>query len=166
VVPLSLSTLSTYRISASRRIEAPAATVYAILADYREGHPRILPPAYFGPITVEEGGRGAGTVITVEIRAGGRRRAMRGVVSEPEPGRVLLERYPETNEETSFTVVPEGPGACTLTITTTLPGRRGLAGRIERPLARWLLTRIYREELARIAAYAPSVRGGEGAPTG
>jgi hypothetical protein len=28
------------------------------IADYRDGHPRILPPQGFGPLVVEEGGSG------------------------------------------------------------------------------------------------------------
>ena len=35
--------MSTYQASASLEIEAPATRVYAIISDYREGHPRILP---------------------------------------------------------------------------------------------------------------------------
>jgi hypothetical protein len=31
-----------HRISASLRIDAPATRLYAILADYTQGHPRIL----------------------------------------------------------------------------------------------------------------------------
>ncbi len=46
--------------SAERTIPAPAAAVYALLADYRDGHPRILPPA-FSDLTVLQGGIGAGT---------------------------------------------------------------------------------------------------------
>ena len=48
--------------SAERTVPVPAAAVYALLADYRDGHPRILPPA-FSDLTVLRGGTGAGTVI-------------------------------------------------------------------------------------------------------
>ena len=50
-----------------RRVPAPPAEVYAILADYTEGHPHILPSAYFRNIEVEEGGVGAGTRIRFEM---------------------------------------------------------------------------------------------------
>uniref|UniRef100_UPI002FC69A85 hypothetical protein n=1 Tax=Devosia sp. TaxID=1871048 RepID=UPI002FC69A85 len=39
-------------------------------------------------MTVEEGGYGAGTVIDVAGRFAGRTRMIRGVVTEPEPGRL------------------------------------------------------------------------------
>lgn len=48
--------------------------VYAILADYREHHPRILPAAYFTSLTVEEGGIGAGTIFRAEMNVFGNRR--------------------------------------------------------------------------------------------
>ena len=35
-----------YRITASRRVAAPASRVYDIIADYRDGHPSILPRAF------------------------------------------------------------------------------------------------------------------------
>ena len=44
------------RISASALIQAPAQQVYAIIADYGNGHPRILPKPYFVSPTVEQGG--------------------------------------------------------------------------------------------------------------
>ena len=47
-------------------MNAPAAKVYEVLSDYQEGHPAILPRKYFIDLTVEEGGRGAGTVFLVK----------------------------------------------------------------------------------------------------
>ena len=49
------------RIAVSSLIQAPAQQAYAIIADYRNGHPRILPRPYFVSLTVEQGGVGAGT---------------------------------------------------------------------------------------------------------
>jgi hypothetical protein len=45
-------------VSVSAIIHAPAARVYDILADYRQHHPRIVPPEYFRKIEVVEGGVG------------------------------------------------------------------------------------------------------------
>ena len=39
-------------------IEAPAAEIYRIISDYREGHPRILPRPPFTALAVEQGGTG------------------------------------------------------------------------------------------------------------
>ena len=55
-------------LSASAVIHAPAADLYAIIADYERGHPRILPKPPFVSLAVEEGGIGAGTVIRVHMR--------------------------------------------------------------------------------------------------
>jgi len=153
----------TYRVAASRRIEAPAAAVYGVFADYREAHPRILPTSFFGPLVVEQGGYGAGTIIRVEGRVAGRSRFLRGIVTEPEPGRLLVESYPEDRMVTSFRVEAEpGGGACTATITTDSPRPSGIAGWIEERVARWILARVFREELELVAAYVAAEPRGEG----
>jgi hypothetical protein len=145
---------TTYRVSGARRIPAPARRVYDIIADYRNGHPHILPPA-FRNLRVERGGTGDGTVITFEVRALGRTTAFRAVVTEPEPGRVLVEENVGANPSVStFTVEPAGDAACDVTITTDLPLREGLAGRIERAITTWFLQRNYAEELRRLEAHA------------
>src|SRR5918993_898798 len=61
------SPVATFTVSAMRRVPAPPAEVYAILADYTEGHPHILPSSYFRNIEVEEGGVGAGTRIRFDM---------------------------------------------------------------------------------------------------
>jgi hypothetical protein len=54
------------RATASKLMNAPVEQLYKILADYRNGHPLILPPKYFLLLDVEQGGFGEGT-ITSEI---------------------------------------------------------------------------------------------------
>ena len=56
------------RTQVSRTIPAATATLYAILADYHDAHPAILPRPYFGNLTLIEGGQGAGGCPT--LRAG------------------------------------------------------------------------------------------------
>jgi hypothetical protein len=56
------------QVTASAEIDAPAQRVYSILADYREGHPRILPKEYFPFLQVEQGGIGAGTRLHFQMR--------------------------------------------------------------------------------------------------
>ena len=141
-----------HRIDAAAVIDAPAAVVYNIFADYRQHHPRILPAA-FGNFQVQAGGVGAGTAFTFDLRAAGRLRHYRGIASEPEPGRCLLETYPDEGSQTSFLVVPSGDG-CTVTIATEFDSRSGLAGMFERWLAGMVLKPLYADELARVAAYA------------
>ncbi|HEX7051874.1 MAG TPA: SRPBCC family protein [Longimicrobiales bacterium] len=138
----------------SAEIAAPPDVVYRILADYREGHPLILPPRWFTHLHVEQGGVGAGTVIRFGMKSGGRVREMRAEVVEPEPGRVLVERgLDERGTVTTFTVDASGAGGTRVKIQTTWRAA-GIAGFVERLLAPALLKRVYREELARLAAQA------------
>lgn len=139
-----------FRVSSSARIGAPAAAVYRLIADYRNGHPRIVPPEYFSNIVVEEGGYGAGTRITFDARMLGMTQHARASIEEPEPGRVLLERL-DVGWVTTFTVDAVGAAACDVTIATEVPPKRGVAGWFERFVAARVLPKIYRAELARIA---------------
>lgn len=138
-------------VTVERPIGAPAEQVYGYLADYREHHPRILPAA-FSEFRVEGGGVGAGTVFSMNLTAGGRTRAARAVVAEPEPGRVLTETITSAGMVTTFTVLPEGDGS-RVRIDTVWQSR-GLRGVVERLLVPRLLTPIYTEELALLDRYA------------
>jgi hypothetical protein len=145
-------------IRASALVKAPAARVYNIIADYRDGHPRIVPPKYFKWMRVESGGIGAGTTISFGMRIMGTTSVLRAVVSEPEPGRVLVESYPETGVVTTFFVEPKGPAVSRVTFTTVLSARRGLAAAIERWVSRRVLPTVYEEELRRLAEHAEGRR--------
>src|SRR5215469_4716601 len=140
----------------SLKIDAPPSRVYSIVADYNQHHPKILPPEYFKSIRVEEGGVGAGTRLTVTMRVLGTTQAFQHTISEPEPGRVLVESDAEGYSVTTFVVDPVDSGrASVLSITTEFTPRRGaFAGRIERYLTRRILSRIYEKELSLISAYA------------
>ena len=139
-------------VSASARIDAPATVIYGIVADYHRHHPNILPAA-FSNLVVRQGGVGAGTVITFDLKVMGVTRHYEGFVTEPEPGRYLLESYPAEGGVTSFRVEPDGNG-CTLTIGTEFDVRRGPLGAIERWMTGKLLGPIYAEELRLLATYA------------
>jgi hypothetical protein len=149
-------------VSAERTIPAPAQTVYDLLADYREGHRSILPPA-FSDFTVLEGGTGAGTHIQFTLTLGRRTQVTEGFVAEPEPGRMLTETYPPSNMVTTFTVDPEGDGSH-LCIESAWDSRPGIAGFFERLIAPRLLKPLYREELDLIESWARQ-RGARGSPT-
>ncbi len=152
--------MPTVSVSSTRRIPAPPAEVYAILADYTEGHPHILPSDYFRNIEVEQGGVGAGTRIRFEMTAFGQVRAMRADIEEPKPGRVLVERDVDGKVVTTFTVNPAREGReSDVTILTEMKTRSGLLGVVERLAAKAFLQRVYEEELARLAAYAASGAG-------
>jgi len=47
--------MTSYRVQVSARVAAPPEVVYRLIADYRDGHPRIVPPKYFSNLVVEEG---------------------------------------------------------------------------------------------------------------
>jgi hypothetical protein len=139
--------------SLSAVVRAPAGVVYDLIADYRNSHPRFLPPRYFPRLEVERGGTGAGTLIRFQMRAFGVTREIRAEISEPCPGRVLMETDLEIGARTSFTVTPVPEGACRVTIETVWDAK-GVRGWIERLTAPRLLRTIYAEELSRLAALA------------
>lgn len=151
--------MHTITISAERAIDAPAAAVYAILADYHRHHPRILPPA-ISDLAVEQGGIGAGTVIRFTTTLAGSRRSFRQRIEEPEPGRVLREVDIDGEGVTAFTVTPIGETS-QVRIETTLP-MRGARGIVERVILPRLLRPVYAEELARLDAYAREQVSGSG----
>ncbi|HEX7171108.1 MAG TPA: SRPBCC family protein [Candidatus Limnocylindria bacterium] len=155
-------------VSAQRHIDAPADRVYRYIADFREHHPKFLPPQ-FGPLEIETGGIGAGTVHRFSMTLAGRRTDYRVRVGEPEPGRVLIESDPSRLMLTTFTVDRELDGTSTVTIHTRWY-TTGLAGLLERLVAPPMLRRVYRAELALLDRYArdtvpdnrPRVRTGAG----
>lgn len=137
--------------SARRRIEAPAERIYHYIADFRNHHPRIL-PAEFGPIEIESGGYGSGTVHRFTVSVAGREAAYRVHVREPEPGRVLTETDEVRGLVTTFTVAADGGGSL-VTIHTRWQAR-GIRGLVERMVAPTLLRRLYERELELLADYA------------
>jgi uncharacterized protein YndB with AHSA1/START domain len=139
------------QITAERTIDAPATRVYSYIADYRQHHPRFLPPA-FSNFQVEQGGVGAGTVIRFRVKAGGRTQEYHQRVTEPVPGRTISEQNIDSDLTTSFTVTPDGRN-CRVQITTTWQ-RAGIGGVIERIFAPRVLSPLYADELERLNRYA------------
>jgi hypothetical protein len=134
-------------IEVTARLRAAGQGVYDTIADYKRGHPRILPRQFSG-LTVERGGVGAGTVIRFNTTFLGRTTTSRAEITEPQPGRVLVETIAEANLVTTFIVEPGGsPAESVVTIRTEMPVRRGIAGAIERFLTTRLLRPVYVQEL-------------------
>jgi hypothetical protein len=102
---------------------------------------------------VEQGGVGAGTIIRFTMRLLGRAQRFRAAVTEPEPGRVLIETDLETNGAVTSFIVDPGPAPeqAQVTITTSLKVRGGIMGKIERFLSTRLLYPIYVRELQLLA---------------
>ena len=132
-------------------IGAPATRVYALLADYQQGHPSVLPARYFKEIKVLKGGQGAGTEVAVKMEVYGAKVTYQLTVSEPEPGRVLREEDVQAGVITTFTVEPMGATQARVTIATVTTTQPGLRGWIEKMTTPGIMRRIYREELAQIA---------------
>ena len=143
---------NTLHAEASANVSASAADAYRMIADYRVGHTRIVPPRYFRNLRVEEGGYGAGTLIRYDLIVFGKTNHARARVTEPEPGRVLVETHLDKGAVTSFIVDSLGAAKSRVTIITDMPARPGLLGRIERAVIQWFLRRVYVAELALLDA--------------
>jgi len=147
--------MAEYTVTMSREIDAPAERVYGIVADYVNGHPRILPPKYFTGLQVEKGGVGEGTIIRFGMKVMGKEYFTRAAITEPEPGRVLVETDLEGLIVTTFTTDPLGAGRSRMTFSTTGRTRaRGLMGALEKWFTLRFLPRVYTDELALLAAEA------------
>lgn len=144
-------------VSAERTVGAPAPEVYGYIADHRDHHANFLPPQ-FSDFHVEAGGVGAGTITRFKLTAGGRTRQLRTEVTEPEPGRVLVESDTMSSSVTTWTVTPEG-NACQVRISTTWQGAGGVGGVFERLFAPRVLRRLYDDELGRLDTYAQQQHG-------
>ena len=147
--------MAAQEINASRIIQAAPEKVYAIIADYHDGHARILPKPYFVSMDVEEGGYGAGTVIRFQMKLMGRLQTFRAEITEPEPGRVLVETDIDTGTTTTFTIEEHAQAQTSrVTIRTVTQVRDGLFGAVEGWLTVRLLQPIYRKELDQLASVA------------
>jgi hypothetical protein len=142
-------------VSASATIPARRERVYSLIANYNDGHPRIL-PRQFTSLVVEQGGVGAGTIIRFQRSVFGKKQAFRAVITEPQPGRVLVETDLDANGAvTTFTVDPGGaPADSRVTISTELRVQSGFLGKIEKTLSTLLLRPMYVQELENLARVA------------
>ncbi|GCE07343.1 SRPBCC family protein [Dictyobacter aurantiacus] len=137
-------------IKAAAVLDAPAEDIYATIADYRHAHPRILPAGSLYDLQVEQGGYGDGTIIRFKARALGVERVFYQRVSEPIPGRVLIEQDidPTHNATTTFTVIPiEQSHQSHVEIRHTENASPGLKGALERVINSLVMTPMLRKEL-------------------
>jgi hypothetical protein len=146
--------MSQIQVAVTATIAAPPARVYAVIADYRNHHPHILPKPYFTSLTVTKGGQGAGTEFVAEMNVYGARRTYRMAVTEPEPGRITAETDPQAGTHMTFTVEPvEGGANSKVTIATESKTNAGLGGWLESLTTPMIMRKIYREELQQLDAY-------------
>src|SRR5205085_3711571 len=124
--------------------------IYATIADYRHSHPDILPKESLYDLQVEQGGYGAGTIISFKMKALGTIQSFHQRISEPEPGRVLVEQDIDSprNVTTTFTVTPVENGQKShVEIATTMNTSPGFMGFMERIIVPLYNPRVYRKEL-------------------
>src|SRR5882724_4680886 len=152
------------QVSSRALISAPPQAVYSLIADYRGGHPRMLPRRYFPRLEVERGGSGAGTIIRFEVRLFGTTRRVRAEVSEPKPGAELAETDLTTGARTTFIVASRAGGRESEVTIKTEWESSGLRGWLEQLMTPPMLRRIYAEQLTQLGAlFAP---GSSAAPEG
>ena len=146
--------MTKYKFSVSSLIPSPSQKVYSIIADYNNGHPQILPKPPFVSLTVEKGGVGAGTVLHVKMKVMGKLQAFKTIVTEPEPGRVLVETN-DTGYITTFTIDPQNDGKFSyVTFTTEITKNSSLLKKIEFFFSKQYLPLVYKKELENLAKIA------------
>lgn len=149
--------MRTIKAEATAIIDASPEVIYGILADYRVGHPAILPKPYFKELIVEEGGIGAGTVIRVTMNIWGREYRYHQKVTEPEPGRILTETDINTGQFSTFIVDPMSEGRqARVTIRSEIPASPGFTGFMERLMTPRITRNIFNKELRQLADYVRS----------
>jgi hypothetical protein len=147
--------MSKIHAEASLLIDAAPEAVYTVLRDYHVGHPAIVPKPYFEKVVIVEGsGTGAGTVIDVTMNVMGQKIVYRETVSEPEPGRVLVEADEKAGVTSTFTVDPvDGGQRSKVTIASDWRRSPGFKGFIEALMNPSIGRRIFVKELAQLAEY-------------
>ena len=137
-------------VSAERTVAASPDRVYAFVSDYQAARPRILTPNYVD-YRVEEGGTGAGTLVSYRLQAARRERAYRLRVEEPAPG-TLVERDTTSSLMTTWRVMPAPNDQSIVRVVTEWQGGSGIRGFFERTFAPRGLRRIYDDLLERLGA--------------
>ncbi len=146
------------RVEYTRVIEASPTIVYGIIADYRVGHPAILPKPYFTYLKVLNGGYGDGTEIEFEMNVFGTKQVSHSRISEPEPGRKLVETQINGSVVTTFLVEPVANSKhAQVTFITELDAKAGIGGWIEGFMTPFILRYIYKQEMEQLNAYAKTV---------
>lgn len=146
--------MTTVHCEASLVIDATPATIYAVVTDYRVGHPAILPKPYFTDLIIEKGGRGAGSVLLTKLNVWGRKFTYHQEVTEPVPGRVIRETEIGTEQYTEFVLEPLDNGSRTrVTIRSEFPVGKGIVGFMDRLMQPSFVRRLYMQELNNLAAY-------------
>jgi hypothetical protein len=145
--------MSQKRIEVSAVIDAQPEEIYVVIADYRNGHPRIMPEEYLRGLEVEAGGYGAGTIIRFRVHSFGMDHPARSIISEPESGRVLVETEMMTNIITTYTLTPLSDGKTRLQIASEWQISRNPFVALQQALYPRLMRAMDAKELELISAF-------------
>jgi hypothetical protein len=149
------------QVISSAVIDASPEVIYAVFSDYEVAHKAILPKPYFSEMVVLAGGQGAGTVIDVHMDVFGNKKTYHLAVTEPEPGRLLVETDYLTGERTHFIMEPLPNGRQTkVTIDSKFNVSPGFAGKIERFITPLVTGYFFKKELGNLAAYLKEQENG------
>ncbi|WP_235735902.1 SRPBCC family protein [Nocardioides alcanivorans] len=135
--------------TAEHTTSAAPEQVLAALADYSDVRPAILPGNY-SDYTVQEGGTGAGTVVSWKLQAT-KSRVRDVLVDVTTTDDSVTETDRNSTMVTTFRVAPEGSGS-KVVATTTWQGASGIGGFFERTFAPLGLRRIHGELLEKLSA--------------
>jgi hypothetical protein len=149
--------MSKIRVQASAEINARPEQIYAVISDYQVGHPAILPKPPFVGLEIEKGGRGAGTLMWTTVKMWGFTYKYHHLVTEPEPGRVLVETDVDTGQFSSFTIDSlDGGSRSRVTIYSELPSSPGILGWMERLTQPSIIGGLFKRELRILSDYVTS----------
>jgi hypothetical protein len=155
--------MGTVHTEVSATIDAPPAEVYALFADYRNAHPKVLPKPTFGDLVVEQGGTGAGTVFRTSITVMGRTINYHMEVTEPEPGRVLVETDKKLGVTSSFIIDPlDGGKRSHVTLATDWTPSAGVMGWVEKMTTPGFMRKLYETELQNVQEHLKQKRASGG----
>jgi hypothetical protein len=151
-------------------VNAEPEKVYAILSDYKNERPRLLTPNFLD-YKVEQGGQGAGTVVSYRLHAANRERPYKMRVSTAQKNALLVEQDENSSLVTKWSLSPFHAGQRTkVQVSTTWEGSSGVGGFFERTFAPLGVRSIYNAMLAKLSnTVAPdeevtAVQGNEGSP--
>ena len=143
-------------IEVSQVIQARAADVYNVIADYEVGHQAILPRPPFDEMIIKKGSFGAGTEIVLHMSGMGLKYTYHQRVSEPEPGRIILETEINTGQWTQFTVDPIDANTSRVTIKSYMPMKNTVRGFIESLTFPLSVPPVFKKELNLLNDYMQS----------
>ncbi|WP_257350664.1 SRPBCC family protein [Pseudalkalibacillus decolorationis] len=144
--------MKTYCVAASKMIEASPERVYQVISDMDE-HRNFLPKE-FESVVIEKGGIGEGTVFRLNLNVMGKRSTNVMTISEPEPGRVIIEKDAVAGITTIWTISPgQDDKHCDLQLVSEIRKKPGFAGLVERILTPYIFRSIYKRELDQLNAY-------------